>query len=199
MTAETEGSRERSNAQTRAAITRAALELISEQGFEATTLTQIAERASVSRRTVNVWFSSKEDIVLSGTDLHVDLLASTLAEYEGTTIDRVRQWIDLIELPREHPGELEHLRHRVIASDPYLRAAQRGRQHMIEDLVAGAIAREVGLPDRAVAPRALASAILTALIAMQQRFVEQEPSYAADFRGVDDMLRAGLAALRDAC
>ena len=51
------GLRERKNARTREAITRAACELILERGFEGATIAQIAERADVAPRTVHTWFS----------------------------------------------------------------------------------------------------------------------------------------------
>ena len=60
---QTIGLRERKNARTREAITRAALELTLELGFERATIAQIAERADVSPRTVHQWFRSKEEIL----------------------------------------------------------------------------------------------------------------------------------------
>ncbi|WUH53444.1 TetR family transcriptional regulator [Streptomyces sp. NBC_00442] len=57
--------RERKKVKTRIAIRRATYGLIAEQGYEATTVEQIAEAAEVSPSTVFRYFPSKEDIVLT--------------------------------------------------------------------------------------------------------------------------------------
>ncbi|MER5767647.1 TetR/AcrR family transcriptional regulator [Streptomyces sp. NPDC001985] len=58
------GLRERKKLKTRIAIRRAAHRLIAEQGYEATSVEQIAEAAEVSPSTVSRYFPAKEDIVL---------------------------------------------------------------------------------------------------------------------------------------
>lgn len=59
------GLRERKKLKTRIAIRRATYKLIAEQGYEATTIEQIAEEAEVSPSTVFRYFPTKEDIVLT--------------------------------------------------------------------------------------------------------------------------------------
>ncbi|TWG05336.1 TetR family transcriptional regulator [Streptomyces brevispora] len=59
------GLRERKKLKTRAAIRRAACRLIAEQGYDATSIEQIAEAAEVSPSTVFRYFATKEDIVLT--------------------------------------------------------------------------------------------------------------------------------------
>ena len=49
--------------QTRAAITDAALELFRSQGYEATTMRAIAQRAGVSTGNAYYYFSSKEELI----------------------------------------------------------------------------------------------------------------------------------------
>jgi len=58
------GLRERKKTRTRTAIRDAAYRLIQEQGYDATTVEQIAERAQVSPSTVFRYFPAREDIVL---------------------------------------------------------------------------------------------------------------------------------------
>src|SRR5262249_43645421 len=58
------GLRERKKAKTRAAIQQQALRLFREQGYEATTVEQIAEAAEVSPSTYFRYFPTKEDVVL---------------------------------------------------------------------------------------------------------------------------------------
>jgi AcrR family transcriptional regulator len=57
------GLRERKKASTRAAIQRHALQLIREQGYEATTISQIADAADISESTFFRYFPTKEDLV----------------------------------------------------------------------------------------------------------------------------------------
>src|SRR5215813_6820235 len=58
------GLRERKKAKTRAAIQQHALRLFQEQGYEATTIEQIAEAAEISPSTFFRYFPTKEDVVL---------------------------------------------------------------------------------------------------------------------------------------
>src|ERR1700716_2088893 len=60
----TVGLRERKKAKTRAAIQRHALRLFREQGYDATTVDQIAEAAEISPSTFFRYFPTKEDVVL---------------------------------------------------------------------------------------------------------------------------------------
>ncbi|WP_019932936.1 TetR/AcrR family transcriptional regulator [Nocardia sp. BMG111209] len=62
------GLRERKKEQTRRRIIEVALQLCDSQGFEATTVEQIADAADVSPRTVNRYFELKEDIILAPTE-----------------------------------------------------------------------------------------------------------------------------------
>ncbi|MEU4932461.1 TetR family transcriptional regulator [Streptomyces yokosukanensis] len=58
------GLRERKKARTREVIAATALRLFLESGFEKVSITQIAEEAEISRRTLFTYFPTKEDLVL---------------------------------------------------------------------------------------------------------------------------------------
>jgi AcrR family transcriptional regulator len=197
MSATGQSLRERKNEQTRHAITSAALELASEVGFDRATVAQIAERANVSPRTVHTWFPSKEDIVLGTSDVRIDQLTAALqAGGEQDTIERIVRWLQTVGAARTEPDKLMRLRHRVLLADPQLRAHQRGRLEAVEKLIASAIAEETGLSSDALAPRSLAAAIATMLLAMGERFAHARDDDEADIDIALKMLRAALDDLR---
>ncbi|UQX89046.1 TetR family transcriptional regulator [Jatrophihabitans telluris] len=67
-------------ADTRTRLTDAAFALFEEQGFEATTVEDIAERAGVGRRTFFRTFASKEDVIFPDHDRIVEQVESLLAQ-----------------------------------------------------------------------------------------------------------------------
>ncbi len=78
------GLRERKKQQTRLRIIATALDLCDAQGFEATTIEQIANAADVSPRTINRYFDSKEDIVLGPVQDFGRTVAETLRDLPRT-------------------------------------------------------------------------------------------------------------------
>ncbi len=83
--------RERKKQRTRATLIDAAIELCERQGFEQTTVEQIAAAAEVSPRTFSRYFATKEAVCLALVDDAIDVAA-----------------VDLAELP-EHMNHLEAL------------------------------------------------------------------------------------------
>lgn len=65
-------------AQTRAEIVDAALDLFTNQGFDETSMEQVAEAAGVSRRTVYRYFPTKDDLVFESPRKWLDVLNQTL-------------------------------------------------------------------------------------------------------------------------
>jgi AcrR family transcriptional regulator len=64
--------RERKKLRTREAISTAAIDLFLEHGFDQVSITQIAEAADVSRRTLFAYFPTKEDLVVHRFADHED-------------------------------------------------------------------------------------------------------------------------------
>ncbi|SDM31184.1 TetR/AcrR family transcriptional regulator [Nonomuraea jiangxiensis] len=75
-----EGLRERKKRRTREALVAAAVELFQRQGYEATTVAQIAAAADVSTRTFFLHFPAKEDVVLGDADARVELAVRLIEE-----------------------------------------------------------------------------------------------------------------------
>ncbi len=81
-----QGLRERKKQATRAHISAVATQLFIEQGFEATTIAQIAERAEVAKMTVTNYFPLKEDLFFDRAPEIVALLAAVVTRRpSGTT------------------------------------------------------------------------------------------------------------------
>jgi AcrR family transcriptional regulator len=117
------GLRERKKTRTRAAIQAAALHLIERQGYQATTVDQIAERAEVSPSTFFRYFPTKEDVVLH--DRYDPLLLADFraqpAELAPVTALRRTLRAVLGALPQEERAR-ERQRTALILSVPELRA-----------------------------------------------------------------------------
>jgi AcrR family transcriptional regulator len=75
-----DGLRSRKKEKTRRAIEDAALDLFAEQGYEATTVDEIAERAEVSKATFFRYFATKGEVIFGDTgDRHEDLRQAIVA------------------------------------------------------------------------------------------------------------------------
>ncbi|MDO9408532.1 TetR/AcrR family transcriptional regulator [Patulibacter sp.] len=154
------GLRERKKQRTRETIARAALELFDRDGFHETTIPAIAAAADVSPRTVSAYFPAKEDLVFPDQQDSFARLAERLgARADGeTTADALRAWIGT-ELPRwkERDDELQ-VQRRVVASDDGLKAVEQGFRAHGEELIATAIAEDLGASPDALEPRMAAAA-----------------------------------------
>ena len=120
------GLRERKKEQTRAAIQREALRLISEHGYEATTCEQIAAAAEVSAATLFRYFPTKEDIVLQdGYDPVIAAAVVARPAAEPPLVAVRRGFADA--LAEVYRGDVEPIRHRtaLILSVPALRSRAR--------------------------------------------------------------------------
>src|SRR5258707_15804949 len=86
-TAAAPGLRARKRQQTRERLTRAAMALFLERGFEATTLDDIAAAADISRRSFFHYFASKEDVVFAWQEeLSAALVAAVAVRPAGESM-----------------------------------------------------------------------------------------------------------------
>jgi AcrR family transcriptional regulator len=72
------GLRERKKAQTERKLWRIAVDMFIERGFDQVSVAEIAMAAEVSKVTVFNYFPTKEDLVMSAPEQHVDDLAATV-------------------------------------------------------------------------------------------------------------------------
>jgi AcrR family transcriptional regulator len=193
------GLRERKKQRTRETIARAAHELFAERGYHATTLPDIAEAADVSTRTIFAYFPSKEDILFSDFPLMKEALAQALAERpEGEeALETVRAFI--LSAHELEKSELDEQLGRCIESDETLRSHLRARIAQLEELIAAAIAKDIGAPDDDLRPHLVAASLTAAFIVLTERGGTKSQSrddVAAAIDLVMSFLRGGLDALK---
>jgi AcrR family transcriptional regulator len=98
----------RSGPDTRAAIRRVALELFTSQGYEATSMRQIAELLGIKKASLYYHFAGKEEIVRSLFDQRSseaeELLGWVSAQPPGAEVIRtaVRRWVDSFSADKLH-------------------------------------------------------------------------------------------------
>jgi AcrR family transcriptional regulator len=193
------GHRERKKQRTREAIERAALELFVERGYDATTLAEIAEAAGVSARTIFAYFPSKEDILFSSFQAMRDTLARALAERPGDkdALGTVRDFVlGVACVKTELDLELEQL----VAKDETLLSHKRARLSQLQELLAAAIADDLGSKPDDLRPHIAAASLTAAFEVLARHDRASPPPYseeeiAAEVDPVIAFVRAGLEAL----
>ena len=195
------GLRERKKVKTRETIARAAQQLFAERGYHETTLPDIAQAADVSTRTIFAYFPSKEDILFSDFPVMKEALAQALADRpEGEeALVTVREFI--LSSFKTEKSELEDQVSACVKSDETLRSHLRARIAQLEELIAAAIAKDIGAAENDVRPHLVAASLTAAFIALSEREGSHtKPKTAADVAAVIDpvitFLRGGLAALK---
>ncbi|TMB99746.1 MAG: TetR family transcriptional regulator, partial [Chloroflexi bacterium] len=153
------GLRESKKRRTRQALIDAAMRLYREKGFERVTVAEIAREADVAPRTFFGYFETKEDVFLGRGDDRLEILVQAIRE-------RDRRQPILAALrpvlrqdreppgegrPRRTPGLTELLRHPAVAN------RLRERWNRWEDLLAEAIAEDVGARPGDPRPRVVAA------------------------------------------
>lgn len=162
-TAPKPGLRERKKIQTRQAIRHAAYRLFAEQGYDGTTVEQIAAAADVSASTVFRYFPTKEDIVLS--DEYDPLMESALrARPAGEPfVESIRQAVVGLMHEMYATERLDLLaRMRLVRDVPAIRARMGENMQLSCGMVARALAERDGGSGNEFELRVVASALLAA-------------------------------------
>ena len=138
------GLRERKKAKTRRAIQDAAVRLTTEQGFDNTTVDQIAEAAEISPSTFFRYFPTKEDAVLS--DDYDPLFVAAIAEARsaGNPIAAIRQAMRSVSDVLDRDRAQIHQRTKLILTTPTLRVRLADGMLETERLIRDAYAEQAG-------------------------------------------------------
>jgi len=168
------GLRERKKAKTRAAIQEHALRLFSTQGYEATTIEQIADAAEVSPSTVFRYFASKEDLVVS--DRYDPLFPEAFRQQHAslTPIQALQQAIRAT-LSDLTPEQLSAQRHRdfLIVTVPELWAASLGNVTRTIRTMTELLAERTGRSPEDDAVRALSAAVFGVMFDVMLRWAKE--------------------------
>ena len=136
--------REQKKAEVREALVKAADALFVEQGFEGTTVDQIAERAGVSRRTFFRYFPSKDAIAFPRSEERLEAFRSLLRERfaEQAPLPAVRA--ACLEIGRMMVSMVseELARQKVVDASPTLLAAELEIYRQWETAIAEAVTRD---------------------------------------------------------
>lgn len=157
------GLRERKRAATHARIQAEGMGLFLKNGFDATTLDDIAAAAGVSRRTLLNYFGSKEEIVFSTKADFPQLIADavTARPADEPLLDMVEN--ALVDLARRHQSPQARSVARLICETPALHAGDQAKYERVERVLAQALAVRKGLAADDVACRVVAGAAVSIL------------------------------------
>lgn len=167
------GLRERKKIKTRRAIRTATYALIEEQGYDATTIEQIAERAEVSPSTVFRYFPTKEDIVV--TDEWDPVMTAELRarpqdeSWAGTLRHVMRTALDL-SLAEE--PEVTRLRTRLGVEVPAVRARMLENAAATGRLLRDALAERSGLDPDSLELRVFTMSVMGGLMEVSHYWAE---------------------------
>ncbi|WP_232838558.1 mycofactocin system transcriptional regulator [Streptomyces geranii] len=160
----------------RAALERLGFELFARQGFDATTVDDIAAAAGIGRRTFFRYFASKNDLVWGDFEEQLlrleDLLAAT--DPGVPMMDALRGVV--VEFNRFDPAVVPWHRERMtlILRVPTLQADSTVRYTTWREHVTAFAARRMGVPVSDLLPRLLGHAALAACIAAYEHWLGDE-------------------------
>jgi len=103
------GVRERKKLAARTALTEAASRLFQANGFDATTVNDIAQQADMSPRTFFRYFDTKEDVVFQDAPRHLEALRRLLADRSPSETNAVALRASLVAFSDVLEGEREEL------------------------------------------------------------------------------------------
>ncbi|PRX96658.1 TetR family transcriptional regulator [Allonocardiopsis opalescens] len=134
----------------RGRLAQAAIRLYAEQGFERTTVAQIARQAGLTERTFFRHFADKREVLFYGTDLARELLARAVAEAPASAgpMDAVAAALHAAAAVFQENPERVRLRDAVVSANAELRERELIKLAAFASAIAGAL-RERGVPEPA--------------------------------------------------
>src|ERR1700692_3999419 len=138
------GLRLRKRQQTRERLTRVAMALFLERGFEATTLDDIAAAADISRRSFFHYFASKEDVVFAWQEESTAaVIAAVAARPASESMLAAAENAILATVRQIKPGEAIAMA-RLKRDNPALQARDQVKYEKLERALAEAVGKRAG-------------------------------------------------------
>jgi AcrR family transcriptional regulator len=134
----------------RGRLAKAAMALYAEQGFEQTTVAEIAARAGLTERTFFRHFADKREVLFYGMEMMRDLLVRAVAGApdSATAIDAVGAAFEAAGAMLQENPERVRLRDSIVSSNAELRERELIKLAAFASAVAGAL-RDRGIPEPA--------------------------------------------------
>ena len=153
-----------------------ALELFSRQGFDKTTVEQIAEAAGIGRRTFFRYFRSKNDVAWGEFDAHLSRFRAHFAQVGPETPTGQALMDCILAFNTFSPEELiwHRERMRLLLSVPALQAHAALRYRAWREVVAEFVARRLGETEGSLIPQVLAHGALGAAMAAYERWLADD-------------------------
>ena len=132
----------------RGRLAKAAMELYAEQGFEQTTVAEIAARAGLTERTFFRHFADKREVLFYGMERLRDLLARAVADApaSATAMEAVGAAFQAAAALLQENPERVRLRDAIVSANAELRERELIKLAVMASAVAGAL-RDRGIPE----------------------------------------------------
>jgi AcrR family transcriptional regulator len=172
------GLRERKKIKLRRAIQTAALRLFETQGYDHTTVEQIAEAAETSTTTFYRYFPTKEDVVLDNDASPLFEATLTTRPADEPLTATIRTAMTAVVAATEADRELTFARMRLIATVPALEARFAGQERRTIDLLTHLLANRTARPANDYQLELLAFVLAAVLFTASRRWVADQGSTA---------------------
>jgi AcrR family transcriptional regulator len=134
----------------RGRLAKAAMELYAEQGFEQTTVAEIAARAGLTERTFFRHYADKREVLFYGTEMMQHLLVEAVAAApaSATAMDAVGAAFQAAGAMLQESPERVRLRDSIVSANAELRERELIKLAALAAAVAGGL-RDRGIPEPA--------------------------------------------------
>jgi AcrR family transcriptional regulator len=134
----------------RGRLAAAALTLYAEQGFDQTTVAEIAARAGLTERTFFRHFADKREVLFYGTEMARDLLARAVADAPASSapMDAVGAALEAFGAMIQENPERARLRNAIVSANTDLRERELIKLAVFATTVSDAL-RDRGIPEPA--------------------------------------------------